>query len=1032
MMHISFSPEIMQRLAGSLLHFFWEGAVVAMFTALSLRFLTHRSAEARYAVTVAGLVLMAVAPIVTFASYSETGRVAEQVILLLAKTTTLAGRVSAGNHTALWIRWIVLVWFTGVVVCLVRLIAAWLISRELVRSATLSAPTAVIVMFDWAKEQLKLRRTVLLLVSVRIGVPSVVGWLRPRVLLPVSAITGLDEDQLRAVFAHELAHIRRHDFLVNTLQRCLESLLFYHPAIWWLSARTRIERERCCDDLAVQICGDPFVYAQALIELERVRRTTEPVLAVAATGGPLTQRIHRILGRETRNRDWESAAVALIFLLVWLIAGLWHSTVLEAKTISTPSKAAQPIATALLQEVPKQHSPMASMLSSIAAIVTAQPIGTAEPYPIQALATTAQQSSATGSIRGTVFRDSTSDPLRNVQITVRAGSLPLQPIDDNSMNFLLNSGLVGFGPAGATGTDARRAVLEQNAAHASSPNAITTTTDVDGHFTVPSLSAGPFIITAILDGYFGHDSIGRYSTVVQKVVKVVEGGTTDVALSLMPGGTISGRVLDSMGEPAIDATVQMLRVSYQKGVQSLQVVASKTTDDRGEYRLYRLMPGTYYVAVIPRPAIVSNVAPGNDRSNSSQETAVRTFFPRVIDITRASLISLRGGDEFGGTDISLQGARSARISGKVGSSFPTSEMIFATPIGRGGALSSPTATLTLVPHDKNVPQDPSSTRNVTISMSLPVDGHFDLSSVPPGIYDLYASLPDIKGYGPQAPPAQAGSPVAFGRTTIDLRGEDRNDVAVLVHHGGDIKGTVTVDGKLSPSVNNVRISLQPDDSSANIPVYQQVGRFQPAIDSNGSFTIPSVPEAHYRFQVTFGPPLPMQTPLTELERALSAAGVPAQSPIPNSAPTEQITAPIASTSYVADIFQSGASVYDNGVSVGSNANDPIQIIVKTDGGSIEGIVRDSKQVPLAGTTVAMVPQIQRRQNPALYRVEMSDSEGRFVIIGIPPGDYKLFAWENATPGAYQNAQFMSQYENRGVAVTVSSNLRSSVDVGLIQ
>jgi hypothetical protein len=176
----------------------------------------------------------------------------------------------------------------------------------------------------------------------------------------------------------------------------------------------------------------------------------------------------------------------------------------------------------------------------------------------------------------------------------------------------------------------------------------------------------------------------------------------------------------------------------------------------------------------------------------------------------------------------------------------------------------------------------------------------------------------------------------------------------------------------------------------------------------------------------------MQTPLTELERALSAAGVPEQSPISNSAPTAPNRAPITSTAYVVDILQSGVSVYDNGISVVSNSIDPIQIIVKTDGGSIEGIVHDSKQIPLAGTTVAMVPQIQHRQNPALYRVETSDSEGHFLITGIPPGDYKLFAWENATPGAYQNAQFMSQYETRGVAVTVSSNLRSAADVGLIQ
>ena len=104
--------------------------------------------------------------------------------------------------------------------------------------------------------------------------PTVIGWLKPVVLLPASALAALTPQQLEAILAHELAHIRRHDYLVNLLQTLVETLLFYHPAVWWLSRRIRIERENCCDDLAVSLCGDPVAYAAALADLEALRSST--------------------------------------------------------------------------------------------------------------------------------------------------------------------------------------------------------------------------------------------------------------------------------------------------------------------------------------------------------------------------------------------------------------------------------------------------------------------------------------------------------------------------------------------------------------------------------------------------------------------------------------------------------------------------------------------------------------------------------------------------------------------------------------
>jgi hypothetical protein len=157
-------------------------------------------------------------------------------------------------------------------------------------------------------------------------VPTVIGWLRPVVLLPGSALTGLTPPQLEAILAHELAHIQRHDYLVNLLQGVVEVLLFYHPGVWWVSQRIRVEREQCCDDVAVGLCGDAVVYARALTELEQ-GRGDPPQLALAATDGRLLTRIRRLVGCRWEGPASSSSPAGMIAFavaavcLVWLLVG---------------------------------------------------------------------------------------------------------------------------------------------------------------------------------------------------------------------------------------------------------------------------------------------------------------------------------------------------------------------------------------------------------------------------------------------------------------------------------------------------------------------------------------------------------------------------------------------------------------------------------------------------------------------------------------------------------------------------------------
>jgi hypothetical protein len=184
------------------------------------------------------------------------------------------------------------VWLIGVLILSVRLFGGWLITRRLATRAIRPVTPELQALAQRMAGRLALDRIVRLFESSFVAVPVTVGWVKPVVLFPAAALTGLSTSQIEALVAHELAHVSRHDYLVNLLQSAVETLLFYHPAVWWVSKNLRAERELCCDDLAVGVC-DRLVYATALTELAAM--TTSPRLAMAATGGSLAHRVRRIL-----------------------------------------------------------------------------------------------------------------------------------------------------------------------------------------------------------------------------------------------------------------------------------------------------------------------------------------------------------------------------------------------------------------------------------------------------------------------------------------------------------------------------------------------------------------------------------------------------------------------------------------------------------------------------------------------------------------------------------------------------------------
>jgi len=287
-----------QALSAALLHFIWQGSLVAVVLWAALWAMRRRPASWRYAASCGALALLAALPAATVWILMRGARMAEPLhvpVYFFAVAQPMAVDASRAASWVSWAEgWALPVWSLGVLCLSIRL--AWGAGQLYrLRRRGQAASEAVQAAVSRLAARMGIRRAVAVWTSALADGPAAVGWLRPVILLPSATLLGLTTEQLEAVLAHELAHIRRFDYAVNLAQMVIETLLFYHPAVWWVSARIRHERELCCDDLAVESCGNALCYARALTRLERLRLAA-PGMAMGATGGPLLYRVQRLMG----------------------------------------------------------------------------------------------------------------------------------------------------------------------------------------------------------------------------------------------------------------------------------------------------------------------------------------------------------------------------------------------------------------------------------------------------------------------------------------------------------------------------------------------------------------------------------------------------------------------------------------------------------------------------------------------------------------------------------------------------------------
>ncbi len=310
----------------ALLHFLWQGTTVALLLWILLFFLRKRSPNIRYATCCAAMGLLTMLPPATTLLVYRNAPVSQQAaapsrVTVLPLPAVAPSPFPGSRRVAIsdvLQTWAIRLWCAGVLLVSLRF-RLGLNGVATLRMSGQPAAQPILALVDDLIARMGVTQSVQVLVSTLSAGPSVAGWLHPVIFLPVSAVTGLSPLQLEAILAHEIAHIRRHDYLVNLLQIGAETLLFYHPAVWWISARIRQEREYCCDDLAVRGCRSVLCYARALTALEKLRLTsTAP--ALGSTDGRLLERIQRLLGETAApsrpSRLGSLLAVALVLVCV--------------------------------------------------------------------------------------------------------------------------------------------------------------------------------------------------------------------------------------------------------------------------------------------------------------------------------------------------------------------------------------------------------------------------------------------------------------------------------------------------------------------------------------------------------------------------------------------------------------------------------------------------------------------------------------------------------------------------------------------
>ncbi len=328
MIHSIISEEILYALGWTVIHSLWQAFLVGLVLALLLVSLQKHSAKFRYALANAAMLFVLGWSMFTFLDYYQTAQV--EVIGDL----TFWGAVGAAEggsflqnlyhsfseyfnqHLPL----IVTFWLLGVAFFMLRMLGSLAYVQHLKNKHTQPLSEVWQEKLEILAGRIPMKKTVGLMESAIVKVPMVVGFFKPVILMPMGAVNGLTVEQVEAILAHELAHIYRNDYILNIFQSLIETLFYFNPAVWWISANIRTERENCCDDIAVEVCGNSLAYAKALVSLQEMHRAA-PALAMPLSGNKnqLLNRVRRILNQPQNKSNIMEKITATFMLFIAML-----------------------------------------------------------------------------------------------------------------------------------------------------------------------------------------------------------------------------------------------------------------------------------------------------------------------------------------------------------------------------------------------------------------------------------------------------------------------------------------------------------------------------------------------------------------------------------------------------------------------------------------------------------------------------------------------------------------------------------------
>jgi hypothetical protein len=490
-----------------------------------------------------------------------------------------------------------------------------------------------------------------------------------------------------------------------------------------------------------------------------------------------------------------------------------------------------------------------------------------------------------------------------------------------------------------------------------------------------------YSLQVLRDGYARQSYGQRIAGGPATAIRLAAGqAMNNIAMNLVQAGNVSGVIRGLDGQPQAGVPIQLLRATYNaSGQRAFQVEGSARTNDRGEYRLYWLTPGRYYLSAgtAPGPNKQSSSSAGNPNEILDRSFAL-TYYPGVWDARAAGLIEVHSGAELNGIDFTVPGQRLHRIRGRITDSSTGQpppgvglSLAYRTLAGSSGAFSA------------------GEKYNAKT-------GEFELRNVPPGSYIVQAlgvdQAPSADGEALVRVAALATRPNA--RVPIEVSNADIDGVLLSLTAGVAVPGRITVDGMPLSSItgwDRIRVQLTPTLDSAFGPNMQPAAPIPLGARADGGFAINGVSPGEF----TVGP----------------VTGLP-------------------SGFYIKEARFGGADVLSQPLRFTGVAGSGLEIVLSSRATRLEGTVVDARSNPAAGARLVLVPDLQRSR-PDLYKTALSDSSGRFVFPSVPPGDYRVFGWEALESYAYFDQDLLRRVESQSVSVRVSDSAASSVTVRMI-